>query len=277
MNNSEELIKNQNSDISFGIPTAIFYSIIAVFTMQIVGGIIQAPAIYYPILNHFLMPFGFLIGILSAIGIVLAMLKTNLKSTIASFKIKPNATQLILAVFIWIGFLPLCEFFTTLIPTDGYLEDLFKQFGSAFETLLQYKVAGFIMVCIFAPIFEEILFRGIILKGLINFKINPVIAIVVSGIIFGAAHFNPWQFVGAGLLGTIFGFVYYRTKSILLPIILHALNNTLSYTIMLQNNSMDENVFNTTDYISIGIFTFFGIIMCFILYQITKNKNLKWN
>lgn len=274
MNNTDNLKITDSNPFSFGIVKAVFYSIIAVFTMQIIGGIIQLPAFFYPILNHVLLPLSFLVGICTAIGALLAILKTNAQPIIAEIKHKVSITEMVLAVFIWIGFLPLCEYFTTLIPTDGPLEELYKQFESSFEMLLNYKLAGFLMVCIFAPIFEEVIFRGIILRGMLNAKVTPIAAIVISGLIFGSAHLNPWQFVGAGLLGAIFGYVYYRTKSLALPIILHALNNSLSYFIMMQDNSMSENIFDTTDFVSIGIFTAFAIVLSFILYRITqKNFN----
>jgi len=272
MNNFEE------EKISFGIGKAIFYTILAVFAMQIVGGLIQLPAFKYPILTHVLLPLGFFIGICAAIGLILGILKTNSKSIINNLKIPLSIVEIILGILIWIGFLPLCELLTTLIPTNGFLEDLYKDFESNFKIMLNYKVAGFITVCILAPIFEEILFRGIILKGMINHKINPILAIIIGGLIFGVAHLNPWQFVGAGLLGTIFGYVYYRTKSLVLPILLHALNNTVSYAVMMQSNTMEEQIFNTSDYINISIFSAVALGLSVLLYLVTKKKQTtQWN
>lgn len=275
MNNLNNFETPDSNPFSFGIFKAIFYSIIAVFTMQIIGGIIQLPAFFYPVINHVALPLGFLVGICAAIGTLLAMLKTNAQPIIQEIKHKVSVTEVVLAILIWIAFLPLCEYLTTLIPTDGPLEDLYKQFETSFEMLLNYKFAGFLMVCIFAPIFEEVIFRGIILRGMLAAKINPFIAIIIGGFIFGMAHLNPWQFVGAGLLGSIFGYVYYRTKSLLLPIILHALNNSLSFFIMLQDDSMSENVFDTTDTVSIGIFTVFAVLLSFILFRITQKNFIK--
>ena len=267
MNNFQS--KNQ---LAFGINKAIFYSITAVFAMQIFGGIIQIPAFYYPKLNHIAIPLGFFVGIVLAIGLLLAMLKTRIKPILNDLKTKISATEFILAVFIWIGFLPLGEYLTSLIPTTGALEVLYRYFVANFELFLNYKIAAFITVCVLAPIFEEILFRGIILKGMLNYNVNPTTAIIVSGFIFGAAHLNPWQFVGAGLLGSIFGFIYYRTKSLILPIILHALNNFLSFTYILKNETTEENIFDVTNLFSIITYTLLAVTLSFILYRITKNK-----
>ncbi|MBF0596448.1 CPBP family intramembrane glutamic endopeptidase [Faecalibacter rhinopitheci] len=272
MNNFDHFEVKSNEKISFGVGRAVFYCVLAVFTMQIVGGIITIPTLAYPILTHVLLPLSFLLGICAAIGLLLGMLKTNSISIIKDFKTKISLTEIVLSFFIWLGLLPLTEYFTTLIPTDGIFSDLYKMFSTNFTMLLDYKIAGFITVCIFAPIFEEVLFRGIIFKGLLQHKIHPALAIVVSGFLFGMAHMNPWQFIGAGILGMIFAFTYYRTKSLVIPVLLHAINNCLSYYLMLQEGSMEESVFDTSDSISMLIFGILGLVIGFILYRITQKK-----
>ena len=266
------------SKISFGVGRAIFYSILAIFAMQIISGIVQIPAAFYKVLNYVVLPLGFMLGIMGGIGLILGMLKTNSSEIVADIKTKFTATELILAIFIWIGFLPYTEFFTTLIPTDGYFEEIYKVFESSFSIIMDYKISAFLMICVLAPIFEEILFRGIILKGMLNNRVNPILAIFISALIFGFAHMNPWQFIGAGTLGAIFGFVYYRTKSLFLPILLHALNNILSFVLLLQTKDMDQQVFDTTDYVSMSIFAILATVIGIILYRITKKKeNTLWN
>ena len=118
MNNSDNLKITDSNPFSFGIVKAVFYSIIAVFTMQIIGGIIQLPAFFYPILNHVALPLGFLVGICAAIGTLLAILKTNAQPIIEEVKHKVSITEIVLSILIWIAFLPLCEYLTTFIPTD---------------------------------------------------------------------------------------------------------------------------------------------------------------
>ena len=130
------------------------------------------------------------------------------------------------------------------------------------------------MICLLAPIFEEIIFRGIILKGMLNFNVNPTVAILLNGFIFGCAHMNPWQFIGAGILGVIFGFVYYRTKSLFLPMLLHFLNNTLSYTIMLIQGDMEGEVFVQSDYLLLIGLTILGIGSMYLLYKQTEQKTV---
>ena len=84
-----------------------------------------------------------------------------------------------------------------------------------------------ISVSIFAPLFEEWLCRGLILRGLLQ-KTHPISAILVSAAFFAILHMNPWQALPAFILGIMFGYVYYRTGSLKLTMLMHCVNNTMA-------------------------------------------------
>jgi hypothetical protein len=75
---------------------------------------------------------------------------------------------------------------------------------------------------------EELIFRGIVLEGFLK-NYSPVKAILLTNVLFGLAHLNPWQFAGAFLMGILISWVYYKTKNLLLPVLMHLLNNLLSF------------------------------------------------
>ena len=81
--------------------------------------------------------------------------------------------------------------------------------------------------CIFAPFFEEWLCRGTVLRGLLQ-KMKPGWAIVLSALFFAFIHLNPWQAIPAFILGCLFGYVYYRTGSLKLTMLMHCTNNALA-------------------------------------------------
>ena len=58
---------------------------------------------------------------------------------------------------------------------------------------------------------------------------SPVKAIVWTNVLFGLAHLNPWQFVGAFLMGVLISWVYYKTRNLVLPVLMHTVNNLTSY------------------------------------------------
>ena len=107
------------------------------------------------------------------------------------------------------------------------------------ENILNSLVKGnfwlnFLSVSIFAPIFEEWLCRGMVLRGLLNATrpdgstMKPAWAIIISSLFFAVIHMNPWQAIPAFALGCLFGYVYYRTGSLKLTMLMHFTNNTFS-------------------------------------------------
>jgi membrane protease YdiL (CAAX protease family) len=82
------------------------------------------------------------------------------------------------------------------------------------------------LLMIVAPVTEELLFRGIILRGLLS-RYRPAVAVVLTALLFGAVHLNPWQFLSATFLGIAFGWFFLRTGSVALCVIAHAISNGL--------------------------------------------------
>ena len=78
-----------------------------------------------------------------------------------------------------------------------------------------------------------------ILRGLLGTKMKPVWAIVVSAAFFALIHLNPWQAIPAFLLGCLFGYVYYKTGSLKLTMLMHFTNNTFSL-VMSNVDSLSE-------------------------------------
>ena len=87
---------------------------------------------------------------------------------------------------------------------------------------------GFLDIALLAPVLEELLFRGTIEERLLRRWTNPWIGIVVSSLIFGIIHMNPAQIPFAFLIGLMFGWLYYRTGSLLPGIVGHVLNNSIA-------------------------------------------------
>jgi membrane protease YdiL (CAAX protease family) len=89
----------------------------------------------------------------------------------------------------------------------------------------------FASVCVIAPFAEELLFRGVIFAGLVQ-RMPLWVAAVLSGIIFGAAHGDPWSFVPLAVTGTGLGLLYYRTRSLWPNILAHGVFNAFALIIV---------------------------------------------
>ncbi len=112
----------------------------------------------------------------------------------------------------------LVNFAVALFPLSASEEALFSLYGNnAFSTL--------IATCLLAPVLEEMLFRGIMLRGFLR-QYSRFGAIVGSALLFGLAHMNLYQFIAATILGLFLGWLYERTRSLWPCIALHAAYNT---------------------------------------------------
>ena len=70
-------------------------------------------------------------------------------------------------------------------------------------------------------------------------------AILFTALLFGLIHMNPWQFIAAMIAGTVMGYVYYRTQSLMNTILMHALNNIISVVVLLKYGKAEPtDIFN---------------------------------
>ena len=116
-------------------------------------------------------------------------------------------------------------------PISMLLPEMSETMKAAMKMLLNGPTwIVLISVSVFAPFFEEWLCRGIILRGLLK-RVKPGLAIAISAAIFGLIHGNLWQAIPAFLVGLILGYVYYKTGSLKLTMLMHCVNNTLSVII----------------------------------------------
>lgn len=97
----------------------------------------------------------------------------------------------------------------------------------------QYGVAfgvGLILYGIISPLAEEVVFRGIIYNRMRR-QYPMYLAIIVSGILFGAYHGNVVQGIYGACMGILMAYVYERMGSFLIPYLFHAAANLLVFTV----------------------------------------------
>lgn len=139
----------------------------------------------------------------------------------------------------------------TIIPSQA-LQEMLPDLPDALQQTMAGLMSsrwGYIVVCILAPLTEEIVFRGAILKSLLK-SIQPVWAIAISALLFALIHANMAQMPHAFIIGLLLGWMYYRTGSILPGIAMHWINNTVAYaTFRIAPNLTDSKlieIFGTT-------------------------------
>jgi uncharacterized protein len=145
---------------------------------------------------------------------------------------------------------------TELIPMPEVFKNAFMEFGKG------KGIFPFLLIVVAAPILEELIFRGIMLDGLLE-KHSPLKSILITSALFGIVHLNPWQFVAAMGLGCFSGWIYYHTRNLTFSILIHATNNFCGYAIgkLSDESSMDKTsveLFN-------GIFNYILIILASLI------------
>lgn len=108
---------------------------------------------------------------------------------------------------------------------SGIVEYVIKFFPSYNETskmigMSMTSILGILAVLLFAPIFEEILFRGMVLSE-IKTNINITATVIIQGILFGIYHMNLFQSLYASVLGILLGFICVKTGSVVGSIVAH--------------------------------------------------------
>jgi membrane protease YdiL (CAAX protease family) len=105
-------------------------------------------------------------------------------------------------------------------------------------------------IAVVPAIVEELYFRGTLQKIITDWSGKPYVAIVITAILFSAFHFSYFGFLSRMSLGIVLGLIYYNTKTIWLPILMHFVNNAIGVTALyvVRNNPkkidqvMDSNL-----------------------------------
>jgi membrane protease YdiL (CAAX protease family) len=112
--------------------------------------------------------------------------------------------------------------FRSFLPPPRWLQNAMKELFFTEGKLL----SRILLLVIIAPATEELLFRGLILRGLLS-RHRPAVAALLTALLFAALHANPWQLLSAFFLGVVLAWFYLRTGSVLLCVIGHAIANGL--------------------------------------------------
>ncbi|MCF2139560.1 MAG: CPBP family intramembrane metalloprotease [Candidatus Lokiarchaeota archaeon] len=135
-----------------------------------------------------------------------------------------------LIIFFWIIFTTIVLFFVRIFI--GWILSLFLQ-STPNNRILQLLKDDkffwliFFLVAIIGPVVEEFFYRGLIFKALRKI-LAPQWAIILSSLLFAVSHLNIIQGILAFILAIFLAVFYEKSENLMIPIIMHILNNTLS-------------------------------------------------
>jgi membrane protease YdiL (CAAX protease family) len=169
---------------------------------------------------------GLISAISSIIGVLFIILFIRIKSTpvftYLSFNLpQPKTTILFLCICVFFMFFSeLISYWKPNVFDDTFVVESYRQANN-----LPILYIG---VVIFGPLFEEVLFRGFLFKGLENSFVGGHGAVFISSLLFAGIHLQYDQTIILFILlpmAILLGYARLISKSLLLPILLHSINN----------------------------------------------------
>lgn len=218
-----------------------------------------------------------LVGIISIISVIIAFIPILIyrSSKFFQYDIRVRNRKFTLKTVI-IAFAILLSVNSVLGLFANGLELVLNKFGlSAISQLEELNILNdltipmIIYTCIIAPVFEEFIYRGAVLRSLE--KYGRWFAILISSILFGLMHGNFYQIFMATGVGIALG--YLATEySIKLSILLHIINNTFVGATSLITSHISENAGNIMN----STIVFLSLIILIIAFVIKKNSIKEW-
>ena len=168
----------------------------------------------------------------------------------------------------------------TIIPSQWMIEVLDVDMPK--ETLeLMTKLLGtpwgYLAVGVLAPVAEEMVFRGAILRRLLEVmgEGRKWFAIIISALLFGALHANGPQFIHAALIGVLLGWMYSRTNSIVPGMLFHWINNTIAFVAYnMIHQAADGKLIDIFQGNQRSVYMALGFSLCIFLPSLFRLENI---
>ncbi len=237
--------------------TLVFYALIGILICRFNG--YDSNAFY----NFTKQDFGYLLSVIVMNFVLLAvsLFFEHKKSDKLVGKVKFSKLMIYLTIAV-------ASYFV-LYPVVVSFNQLFKVKSTALELSTAGYIYSVFSRVLIPAICEEILFRGIIFKGIAN--TNKTLAIFMSAIMFAIFHMSAEQFIYPLLMGLLFGVIMAYENNIIYCIVVHIINNSLALCGL-------GYFFNHWTYYllaAIMFLLFVGCVLFFALRKIDKTKLTK--
>ena len=176
---------------------------------------------------------------------------------------KPKAADVVISCFMGLFISIVLNF---AIAMTGLSEIMYEMNPSRYDQLSSLPlIPSFITLCILAPVLEELLFRGIIFRRLMEYR-GFVYAAVFSAVLFGLVHLDVFTGICAFLIGVIMAIIYRHTGNLFVSMAFHFGFNF--YSIITQILPME----NVPDAAVIAVF-FVAIVGAVLLFLAFWKRN----
>jgi len=142
--------------------------------------------------------------------------------------LKAAALGLVIAFPAWLVYLAVSIPITLILPPPEWLVDVLQELSP--QTPLELLLIVLATLMVVAPS-EELLSRGFVQQGMEN-TLGRKRGLLISSVLFGILHLNPWQGVGAFFVALLFGYFFQKVGyNLVTPITAHAVLNSISFAL----------------------------------------------
>ena len=192
--------------------------------METITKTMQTPILIAVVITEFLFMF---------FTVLLVVKKWHTKDIKKYVRVKLySIKEVLLAVIITILFIPFCYFISTLLEKALHIPDFFQKISIQLFTADSLPKFIFLVfaIAVTPAICEEIFFRGYFQRTIE--RTLGMKSFIITGIIFGLFHMQPLSLISLSLLGILFSFFYYRSKSIFPSSFAHFTNNFIALSLL---------------------------------------------
>ncbi len=151
----------------------------------------------------------------------------------------PRLKALLFGLGIFIAMIPLMSWMieynaTIQLPERiaSEFQDVEQKSDNLYEAFLNlnsgmYFVFNLFMMALLPALGEELIFRGIFMRLFTSWTKNIHLGVLFSAFMFAALHFQPYKILPMFFIAVILGYLYYLTRSLWVPILVHLTNNAV--------------------------------------------------
>jgi uncharacterized protein len=169
--------------------------------------------------------------------------------------------------------------FPSIDATAKKMEDVYTAQALALSNLksLPEYILGLFIMAFFPALFEEVFFRGTLQNLLVRWWKSPIVAILVTAIVFSLIHSSIYLFLTRMALGFVLGLMFYKTKNIWINIVAHFLNNAFALTALysMKHEVVKKDLDSLEPHLhwSVALLALIGLVGLFYLLTNVSTKN----
>ena len=159
------------------------------------------------------------------------------------------------------------------------MEILYNKQAAALSNISNWQeyIIGLFIMAFFPAMFEEVFFRGTVQNLFTKWWRNPLLAIIVTSLIFSLIHMSIYLFLSRILLGFVLGLMYHQTKNIWVNIVAHFINNgivlTSIFALRIRNQKVDLDKLDPSVHWSLGLVGIIALVGLFLMLNKYSAKN----